>query len=68
MNTNTTTLTVSSFDRSLLAPVQGPTPSKLPARREHRERDFGIGYGNSSGYVSNRRYASHWGAPRFRFA
>ena len=22
----------------------------------HRERDFGVGYGNSSGYASNRRY------------
>lgn len=22
----------------------------------HRERDFGVGYGNSSGYVSNRSY------------
>jgi hypothetical protein len=35
-------------------------------RREYRERDFGIGYGNSSGYASNRRYASNWGEPRFR--
>lgn len=22
----------------------------------HRERDFGVGYGNSSGYASNRTY------------
>ncbi|MGV8942890.1 hypothetical protein [Thermomonas sp.] len=22
----------------------------------HRERDFGVGYGNSSGYASNRSY------------
>jgi hypothetical protein len=39
-----------------------------PARREHRERDFGIGYGNSSGYVSHRRYSSNWGAARFSCA
>lgn len=25
--------------------------------RIHRERDFGVGYGNSSGYASNRTYA-----------
>ena len=25
--------------------------------RIHGERDFGIGYGNSSGYASNRTYA-----------
>ncbi len=40
-------------------------PATAP-RREYRERDFGIGYGNSSGYASNRRYASQWAAPRFR--
>jgi hypothetical protein len=37
-----------------------------PARPEPRERDFGVGYGNSRGYVSNRRYANHWGAVRFQ--
>lgn len=25
--------------------------------RVHRARDFGVGYGNSSGYASNRHYA-----------
>jgi hypothetical protein len=49
-----------------------PTPSRLPqavvrpaainpsvpVRHVHRERDFGIGYGNSSGYGNlERRYA-----------
>ena len=29
----------------------------LPAF-ERRERDFGVGYGNSSGYASNRSYAT----------
>lgn len=34
---------------------------------QHRERDFGIGYGNSSGYGSAHRYTNDWaGAPRFR--
>jgi hypothetical protein len=40
----------------------------LPARSERRERDFGIGYGNSSGYASERRYANDWGLTRFRCA
>ena len=31
------------------------------------ERDFGIGYGRSSGYGLDRRYTTDWGAPRFRF-
>ena len=26
--------------------------------RVHRERDFGVGYGNSSGYASNRSYST----------
>lgn len=39
-----------------------------PARRERRERDFGVGYGNSSGYASSKRYTSDWGLTRFRCA
>lgn len=38
-----------------------------PRRGQHRQRDFGIGYGSSSGYGCTRRYAAAWtGAPRFR--
>lgn len=49
-----------------------PTPAKpssvvaMPTRHIHRERDFGVGYGNSSGYASPRRYVDTWGQPRFR--
>ena len=39
-----------------------------PAARIHRERDFGVGYGNSSGYASARRYTQDWATPRFRCA
>jgi len=49
-----------------------PTPSQ-PAkvdpttpRHIHRERAFGVGYGNSSGYASPRRYADSSAQPRFR--
>ena len=37
-------------------------------RHVHRERDFGVGYGNSSGYGRERRYTSNGFAPRFRCA
>jgi hypothetical protein len=37
------------------------------SRRVHRERDFGVGYGNSSGYASERRYSPNGPQPRFRF-
>ncbi|MEQ1513503.1 MAG: hypothetical protein ABL934_12620 [Lysobacteraceae bacterium] len=31
----------------------------------YRERDFGIGYGTSSGYAQDKRYTSDWGQARF---
>ena len=37
-----------------------------PVRHERRERDFGVGYGNSSGYATGKRYTSDWCQPRFR--
>jgi len=39
-----------------------------PAWQQLRERDFGVGYGNSSGYASDRSYAENWGQERFRMA
>lgn len=36
------------------------------AVRVHRERDFGVGYGSSSGYASSRRYADSRGGTYFR--
>ena len=50
-----------------------PTPTArnaAPSRPQfdRRERDFGIGYGNSSGYASARRYTRDWGNARFRVA
>lgn len=40
----------------------------LKPRPVRRERDFGIGYGRSSGYGSAKRYTNDWGLTRFRFA
>lgn len=39
----------------------------LPAF-ERRERGFGVGYGNSSGYASNRSYTPKSVIGRFRLA
>lgn len=44
-----------------------PAPA-APSRPQPRERDFGVGYGNSSGYASHRRYSSNAFQPLFRCA
>lgn len=46
------------------SPHQAPTPPAV--RHHHRERDFGIGYGNSSGYGCEAHYARTWVPDRFR--
>lgn len=43
-----------------------PAASRTPFER--RERDFGVGYGSSSGYASARRYTRDPGNERFRVA
>ena len=54
--------------------VQTNAPAKtapvvvLQPRPVRRERDFGIGYGRSSGYGSAKRYTNDWGLTRFRCA
>jgi hypothetical protein len=41
--------------------TQAPAPARYP------ERDFGVGYGRSSGYATTRHYTVAWtGLPRFR--
>ena len=40
-----------------LTPRRGDGGANATARI-HRQRDFGVGYGNSSGYGSNRHYAA----------
>ena len=54
--------TYSSPSRTVAAAV-----ASTPVRHVHRERDFGVGYGNSSGYASQRRYTTdQWAPSRFR--
>lgn len=65
MNVLATLSTLSSNERTqALAAAMTPAP----ARRVRRERDFGVGYGASSGYASGKRYTSDWAQPRFRFS
>jgi hypothetical protein len=48
-------------------PVVRPAAPETSRRAVYRERAPGVGYGNSSGYASERRYARGWdGQPRFR--
>ncbi len=37
-----------------------------PSASRYRPRDFGIGYGSSSGYAASRRYAEDRARPVFR--
>lgn len=49
-----------------------PTPSTRPyapvaysaGNSRHRERDFGVGYGSSSGYATTRSYTTGNNGPR----
>lgn len=60
---STSTTTASITTRKPMA-----TPSARPTglSRVRRERAFGVGYGNSSGYASDKRYTQDWGTLRFR--
>jgi hypothetical protein len=51
-----------------VAAAQGAAPQAPATRHLHRERDFGVGYGNSSGYGRDRHYTSNGFAPLFRCA
>lgn len=54
-------------DALLCIPLIKPNRTVISVRRrEYRARDFGVGYGNSSGYARDKRYTSDWGQLRFR--
>lgn len=48
--------------------AEGAAPQAAAVRHVHRQRDFGVGYGNSSGYGRDRHYTSNGFAPLFRCA
>lgn len=51
-------------------PAEAVASAAQPANVRHlrRERDFGVGYGSSSGYASYRRYSNAGFQPLFRCA
>lgn len=57
----------SLFSTHLPRPQNRGTAAPLVARPAKRERDFGIGYGPSSGYATAAPYAPDRTTPRFRF-
>ena len=62
-------MNVRNFEaRRLDSAKPAPAAQPAPARQQYRERDFGVGYGNSSGYASHRRYSNSSFQPLFRCA
>lgn len=57
-----------SADRRAADTATAALATVTPIRHQHRDRDFGVGYGNSSGYASHGRYAPAWNQSHFRVA
>ena len=58
--------TVRTLERRLTPRPSPATRSDSPTVRVHRAREFGVGYGSSSGYGSSRHYADTRGQAFFR--
>jgi hypothetical protein len=54
-----TTRTIEHLEAKVSAP-------EVASAHRYRERDYGVGYGSSSGYASGRSYANHNAQPLFR--
>jgi hypothetical protein len=52
--------------RSVSAIDSSSARNRSQSRPGHRERDFGVGYGTSSGYGQTRHYAESWAKLPFR--
>lgn len=65
MNTSHTSATLVPRTPVSVRSCVESAPSNTQASR-YRERDFGIGYGASSGYARDKRYTSDWGQARFQ--
>lgn len=49
-------------------PASNHNVAPFMPRAAASEREFGTGYGRSSGYATARRYTTNWAPPRFRCA
>lgn len=47
--------------------LRATAPQRQAPRHMYRARDFGVGYGSSSGYAGGKRYTPLCGQPRFKF-
>lgn len=68
MNTPTLSRQIAIHAPASAAGRRSPADEAVIARivrRERRARDYGVGYGSSSGYASGKRYAENWGNARF---
>lgn len=63
MNVSNTTTTRTSTDTT-----NNVVSIASKARRSYGARSFGVGYGKSSGYATDKRYTTDWGQIRFRCA
>ena len=61
-------MNVRTFEARRAESAKPAVVPSAPARQQYRERDFGVGYGTSSGYASHRRYSNSGFAPLFRCA
>jgi hypothetical protein len=66
--TSTPRTTATESSRFTATPIRSPSKAAVEVAQSdrYRTRDFGIGYGSSSGYAADKRYTSDWGQPRFR--
>lgn len=63
MNVSNTTTTRTSTDTT-----NNVVSIASKTRRSYGARSFGVGYGKSSGYATDKRYTTDWGQIRFRCA
>ncbi len=65
---NTWNLPPTNPPRPAQEPSNVPVPSGYLDNQRYRDREVGTGYGRSSGYARNRRYAQGDDKPLFRCA
>ena len=63
---STNARTASFVERRKTPRPTATTAATIVPIRVHRERDFGVGYGSSSGYATHRSYADNRGQAFFR--